>query len=371
MDRMNNIGSLTDAVLNWTAGDPINEIKNNLYNLRAELNRLCDDEEAKRKNHIHSKGSLQEAWDKLLQLRSHISWFRTVIDEVTLEEVSLRAEQDSLKSIEPSLINGNGTIPLTVDSAIRLGSLNDMRENIRLKEGLKRKLALLDDLLDGIRFQLAENSKVLIRMNDSVDPLNNESLSSSMAVRHNILTLSQQLSNAEEEYSSSENELERIEHYLSRELEKVRSTDFDYIATHSSSDVHNLHSVDQQQQQMSNENLATIVEAVLQGKDDHTSIQTLNFGEKGNKSKVNVTLSKPIRCEFSLHEVLSGHARVIRLNGEDPKVYRGRLEKRLSVLVILDKQLQQELLAKTEDVRRDRDRVSKYRLIFITNYKHV
>ena len=53
------------------------------------------------------------------------------------------------------------------------------------------------------------------------------------------------------------------------------------------------------------------------------------------------------------------------------KAYRNRLEKRLFSLLVLDQQLQEELLIKTEDVRKARDQVrasaSVYTSIFNQN----
>ena len=106
------------------------------------------------------------------------------------------------------------------------------------------------------------------------------------------------------------------------------------------------------------EHLSTLVGAVLQGREPPPALTALTARIPSSNPSM-----PPPRCEFSLHEVLSGYARVTRLNGEEPRQYRTRLEKRLGALMILDQQLQDELLAKTEDVRRDRDRLREVEVL--------
>ena len=108
------------------------------------------------------------------------------------------------------------------------------------------------------------------------------------------------------------------------------------------------------------EHLSSLVGAVLQGREPPPALTALTARIPNNNTNPSMP---PPRCEFSLHEVLSGYARVTRLNGEEPRQYRTRLEKRLGALMILDQQLQDELLAKTEDVRRDRDRLREVEVL--------
>ena len=110
------------------------------------------------------------------------------------------------------------------------------------------------------------------------------------------------------------------------------------------------------------EHLSSLVGAVLQGREPPPALTALTARIPNNNPPM-----PPPRCEFSLHEVLSGYARVTRLNGEEPRQYRARLEKRLGALMILDQQLQDELLAKTEDVRRDRDRLREVTIQLISD----
>ena len=71
---------------------------------------------------------------------------------------------------------------------------------------------------------------------------------------------------------------------------------------------------------VNSENLSEFVIAVMNGEDVRKEIALTMRNIPENRS-IN-SYNTDVRCEFSLHEVLSGHARVPRLNGEEPKVNR-------------------------------------------------
>lgn len=73
---------------------------------------------------------------------------------------------------------------------------------------------------------------------------------------------------------------------------------------------------------MSSEHLSNLVVAVMKGED---IAKETAMTKEYPKSRMLSEGGKPVRCEFSLHEVLSGYARVTRLNGEEPKVRLGEL----------------------------------------------
>ena len=146
------------SMVNWTVNDGVIEAKNNLIVMKNEHFRLIQEEDRWRKQHNHSRGNLQEAWDKLVQLRTHISLFRSAIEEATIEDVSSQAAAHAWKSsLEPENVNGS-RVPLTVEAAIKLGDVHGIREKIRLKEGLQRKVALIEELLADLRMQLTRHS---------------------------------------------------------------------------------------------------------------------------------------------------------------------------------------------------------------------
>lgn len=71
---------------------------------------------------------------------------------------------------------------------------------------------------------------------------------------------------------------------------------------------------------MSSEHLSNLVVAVMKGED---ATKETALTKEYPKPRMLSEGDKPVRCEFSLHEVLSGYARVTRLNGEEPKVREG------------------------------------------------
>lgn len=70
---------------------------------------------------------------------------------------------------------------------------------------------------------------------------------------------------------------------------------------------------------VSSEDLSNIVLAAMNG-DEACNKYALSRDILKGKVTSESAGAKNIRCEFSLHEVLSGYARVTRLNGEEPKV---------------------------------------------------
>ena len=347
----------TETVLNWTVSASVVEAKKSLATMQAELQRLMAEEENWRKQHNHSRGNLQEAWDKLVQLRTHITLFRSAIEEATIEDVSLQAESEAWRVAHPDRAL-TGRVPLTVDSAIKFGDVHGIREKLRLKEGLQRKVALVEELLADLRVQLSRHSTELTRVNSLGGGTYGsaaEAVGHSMVLRQAVISISHQLEDAEQDYLSARKELETVEIELSSILEKARTVGDAEDARVAAADASKAAAAEAARASNTEETLSNLVSAVLQGREPPPAITALT-------ARVNVA-AVPARCEFSLHEVLSGYARVIRLNGEEPRVYRARLEKRLSALMVLDQQLQDELLAKTEDVRRDRDRLREVEVL--------
>ncbi len=85
------------------------------------------------------------------------------------------------------------------------------------------------------------------------------------------------------------------------------------------------------------------------------------FDASNNRTNSNLSLSE---CEFSLHEVMSGQASIVRINGEAPKVYILRLQRRLGSLLTLELQIQLEFQAKVAHVKQARD-VVRTGLLFV------
>jgi hypothetical protein len=387
IDKINYSHNIVDR----TIKDSIAETRVTLNNLKTDLNKLVLKENAKRNEHDHNRGDLQEAWDKLVQLRTHISLFKSAIEEATLEDASaFLGTKDIWQSSDRSIsANGQGVVgrlPLTAEAAIRLGDLNDIREKIRIKEELQKNVMNLEDILSELRQKLDKHSIELSRVNNEPDRLLvSTSIGASMVMRQLVMSLSLQLEEREREYICSKKNLEVVEMELSSLLERARSNEnynlnlknapLDETYPHLKSkynphspnphsnttlinkltgqvlDKHNYDDLKIINQMKLNQNDDKLSNLINIKNDDMVLLE--NIQKEGSDTPFQPTL----RCQFSLHEVLSGSARVTRFNGEEAKVYRGRLEKRLTALVILDRQLQEELLLKTEDVRRARDEV--------------
>lgn len=122
------------------------------------------------------------------------------------------------------------------------------------------------------------------------------------------------------EYLSLRAELEEIETELASILERARCNDRLNTDTDCNGDNYVPQNINQTilgVSTVSSEQLSSIVVAVMNGEDGSKDRALTKRFPKGRS---NSDVERPVRCEFSLHEVLSGYARVTRLNGEDPKV---------------------------------------------------
>jgi hypothetical protein len=185
------------TMFNRTANESASETNINIANLKADLTGLYKDENFKREEHNHSRRNLQEAWDKLVQLRTHISNFKSAIEEATIEDVSLQARTGSWTAVNLSF-SASSEIPLTAESAIRLGDAHGIREKVRLKEGLQKKISQVEEFLTDLRSQLAHHSSELTKISKTADRiLVYDTISSSMTIRQAVITVSKQLEDTE------------------------------------------------------------------------------------------------------------------------------------------------------------------------------
>jgi chromosome segregation ATPase len=93
------------------------ELDVQLENLREDLDRLRAKESLLSLQHNNSRDGLQEAWDKLVNLRTHISLFKSSIEEATLELVA-----EGVASGQPASASGELESPvgkMSVGLAIR------------------------------------------------------------------------------------------------------------------------------------------------------------------------------------------------------------------------------------------------------------
>ena len=185
------------TMFNRTANESASETNINISNLKADLTGLYKDENFKREEHNHSRRNLQEAWDKLVQLRTHISNFKSAIEGATIEDVAVQARKGSWTAVNLSFSASN-EIPLTAESAIRLGDAHGIREKVRLKEGLQKKISQVEEFLTDLRSQLAHHSSELTKISKTADRiLVYDTISSSMTIRQAVITVSKQLEDTE------------------------------------------------------------------------------------------------------------------------------------------------------------------------------
>ena len=295
--------------------------------LQTEIRKLRLSEDIKRREHVLLQDSLQDTWDKLVNLRSHISLFKSAIEEVKLEEAAF-----CVYALNEANLN---TSELTSEMATRLGSLHALREKVRLKESLKTSIALIDEKRISGQRELTRLIGELSKINELSSNVSTSSYSQqysnilniidqhrtedSLSIKSELFATQKKNELLESEYISKVSELERLEF----EINEVLKWNPDLSDN--------------------NNNIEK------QTKDIEASLDRMNENSNNTNAK-NQTY-----CPISLHEILSGQGHILRINGEAPLPYRMRLEKRLHALLALDSQLQSELDSKNSEVLKIRN----------------
>ena len=107
------------------------ELDVHLEKMREDLDRMRAKESLLSLQHNNSRDGLQEAWDKLVNLRTHISLFKSSIEEATLELVAEGVASGQHASGELKSPVGKMSVGLAI------------REKLALKETLKGALIIL------------------------------------------------------------------------------------------------------------------------------------------------------------------------------------------------------------------------------------
>ena len=187
---------LPQNLFSWTANDSVAETKNNAVRMKADLDKLVRDESEKREDYNNSKGNLQEAWDKLLQLRSHISLFKSAIEEATTEDVLRQVGRGDREYID--LDAACSQLSLMNESARKLEDARGIREKIRLRDILQEKVGIIEIELSDLRIKLSHFSSELTRFNNSLESQTvSKSIESSMIMRQAVISNSEQLEGTE------------------------------------------------------------------------------------------------------------------------------------------------------------------------------
>lgn len=321
-----------------------------ITNLRKEIVGAQDEEVLKRKCHDQYKADLQEAWEKLVSLRSHVLTFQNSIDEAALEEAKSYAVSPLELIWEPAY--SAKQLSRVQDSSHRMADLQELKQKLPQRELLKMKLTACEDMLKSLRSQMENKSAELMISSRSTREAGTSSITMTMELRQSLLQLSRDLAEAERDYLRLAGELEVVDnalHGLLKGLTDVQKAnvldEMSLLASHNGF--------------IGEGNLSTLGHLQL----THQPVLTGIAGSSGgveNSQTVSVTKcendSTSIKCDFSLHEILSGQGgKVRRINGEHAYSYRMRLEKRQASLKILEQQLEVEVEGLAERVREARD----------------
>ena len=123
--------------------------------------------------------------------------FKSAIEEATIEDVSLQARKGSWTAVNLSF-STRSEVPSTAESAMKLGDAHGIREKVRLKEDLQRKVTLVEEFLTDLRSQLAHHSSELTKISKTADRiLVYDTISSSMVIRQAVISVSKQLEDTE------------------------------------------------------------------------------------------------------------------------------------------------------------------------------
>jgi predicted nucleic acid-binding Zn-ribbon protein len=368
--------------------------------LKTELHRLAADEEGRKKDYHWARAELQEIWDKLVSLRSHINKFQSDIENAKIEEI-MRGAGSVMAS---NYSSASGETYLSLDSANRAASINKLKEKIRMKDVLKGRISMLEEKIVEGRKQLPRVTESLklaglqSQANLSTD-LNistvstpgssaDASLSRTMALRQAILTISDKINTWENELLHARNDLKDLEVDLSGEISSITmghpgaassgadvadSSVLSRIGPTPSKLAQSNSHVSAQQSARKTQNLNStparddsINDIIAHGPPLSSSLASaLRTGACGSAS-AGITAAGADSsgwtmmqdCEFSVYEVITGQAAVVRLNGEAPALYVMRLQRRLGSLLTLELQMQLEFEGKVAQVKQYRDAVS-------------
>lgn len=387
--------------------------------LQSELSRVKAEEECKRVDYNHSREDLQETWDKLVSLRTHISYFNLVIEDTKVECIAAETNHPVYGDLEAIT---DGSINYSLHSASRVAAIQALKERIRVKEGLKARVVMLEQKLVESRKQLHVFSEAL--KNNSNVNFNSTSISSSLAavgnvpqsleLRQIILQTSHHLEGNEKEYIRAKAELEMVELELSKALNSEENEEIfrmqaqsqsrgrfaqrngvDKPITLSYADINRIgdiaygRDISHTSDILPSLGLDSAQSALLGVSSPYTStpgprtqlkvtanystdksmvdlisvglplstdlIHAIRTGEIYNNTLEYLVNRHQIRCELTLYEALSGQARIRRMNGEPPKLFLDRLLRRRDSLLVLDTQLQAEVVERIETVKKMRE----------------
>lgn len=420
MNRHTDIMDTEEALKNFqdysvTPTPSLTSNKARLTFLISENHRLKFEEENQKIFYYESRKNLQDCWNKLVNLRSHLQRFQEEIEEVKIEIIAHEAERsiwtgDIDEIFEQSEFrngvhggNSNGH-DWTLKSATRVAGLRNLRDKVKLKESIQSKILIFQEelshkkqLLTKLSVQLQQSTtKVSSDLFTSTETsfLGLMSIDESMGIRAQLLTISDQIDDLElkiRQYKQSLGQLERevnehVDEVVWQEIENDQS--FSKLNSHkkSHSRTPNRSFTSGNGNQSTSKNpIASAVslteneylELVSHGPPLSTDLINAllkrnsdpSDDKAGEDSLFSTSLSASALLhlqqssdhatipEFTLDEILAGQAKVYRMNGELPQTYLTRLEKRILALQLVEIEVVKEFQELLNTVKRRREMV--------------
>lgn len=359
--------------------------------LRGELYRLVAEEEQRKKEYFEHRNDLQEVWDKLTSLRTHINKLQTDIENAKIEEIMRDAGSLIASSAISSLGRpGSEAHSVTIESAERAAIITKLKDKVRMKDVLNARVSSLEEkIVEGRKqlFRVAEALKSTPTqqsgtLNTSLVERGDNSVSRALALRQAILTISDKVNTWEDELVHVRSDLKQVDMQLADELSimterlhpgnicsrgNTDSTIKDRSSSVGSSSAlqaargarqPTVGGVDDALADIATHGpplSASLTAALRTGEVDLSLSSAAGTFAGADAAQMNMLQE----CEFSVYEVLSGQAAVPRINGEAPALYIMRLQRRLGSLLTLELQIQLEFQAKLAQVRQSRDLVSQ------------
>lgn len=135
--------AIQQAALTIVLDESAAELEIQVENMRADLDRLRRAEVLAAQKHSGCRDGLQEAWDKLVNLRTHISLFKTSIEEATLEQLAANKKAAGGDGSAAAASAATAAAAAAGVGAARGSAGLAIREKIALKETLKGPSACL------------------------------------------------------------------------------------------------------------------------------------------------------------------------------------------------------------------------------------
>jgi hypothetical protein len=360
-----------------------------LAQMRDEVAIYVKEENKRSIAHLQARDDLQESWDKLVKLRTHISFFHAAIEEAKIEEIATEAQGWSATGSPRPLAADLPMYPLQVqtsdlDSAIPPATADDfalisqtpmkdsvqnvdrfvgiyvLREKVQKRDYMRKAVADAERELKLAREKVSNYSEELLSISAASSASVGGSFSSSrgMTLRQRVLEANLELEQAENVYLKNKDALEEFEADLGTALLGVsesvvtelkgmsRQDDEGHI---DKADLNLSHFLEQASQMDDAVSIASTASKPINI--GRTSANELLFGPNGQL--LQKPEARPVHT-FSLQEVLSGQIRISRMNGESASSYKDRLQRRVQAIEPLVIQLKLEVERKAENARQAR-----------------